>query len=424
MRVLAWYLITCSAALMLAGPTQRSAFAAPPEKPDSEGQPAKPVLPGVVDRNHHIGPGDVLEISVRGLDDLSRQVKLFSDGTFDFPILGTVAAAGLTVSELTAKLTDGLKKELKRPLVAVSLVDVYVPPKIEMVVKIPKITVLGAVTNKGELELPEPKPLRTFLAQIGPSDKADLANIRVRYPDGSAQTADFSEFNLTGKATNDVILKGGEEIIILEKPEAPPVPEAPKPEPLRLTVLGAVQKPGTFEIELDATILEIIEKAGGVKPAADLEKVSVKGANHPQTLMVNVEKYIDGDVAAGYVGQRGDVIIIPEKPLKVLAFGEVGKPGEYPVRQGERVLDVYLAAGVGMNADPTRTQLIRRGKDGKPIYKTVNVRDIMRGKDKGNEELVAGDVLFIPPKKSKGGFLNYLAGIASPLWLLRSVTGF
>ena len=51
------------------------------------------------------------------------------------------------------------------------------------------IAVLGAVSKKGVMDLPEPRPLRTLLAEIGPTERADLSQIRVRYPDGSARTA-------------------------------------------------------------------------------------------------------------------------------------------------------------------------------------------------------------------------------------------
>jgi polysaccharide biosynthesis/export protein len=369
-------------------------------------------LPGVLDRNHHLGPGDVVEIVVENFGNLSAAVRLFNDGTFDHPVLGTVQAAGLTTKELAERVTEALRKEVRRPRVSVLLKDIYVPPKEER--PIPKITILGAASKKGDMELPDPRPLRTILALIGPRENADLSDIRVRYPDGSARSADFSQFPTTGESQDDFDIVGGEEIILLEK--APEV----KPEPVRYTVLGHVVKPGSFSVEGQTSILEVLEKAGGPKPGAELERVEVTGPAHPAKTLVNVDKYILGDTEANYICQQGDVFVIPSKPYKVLLVGEVAAKGWRSIREGETLLPLFLEAGVAGDGDYSKTQIIRRGKDGKPVYKTVNIRDIMKQK-RPDEVLYADDVIFIPHKKVKKNLPYYLGNVLGPAWLLRSL---
>lgn len=380
---------------------------------EPESGTAPPAAPSavIVDRDHRLGPGDVLEISVNALPDLTRTVRLFRDGTLDFPLAGTVSALGLTVEELATRLTETLKTELRRPSVRVILRDVYVPP-------MPTVTVLGAVTHRGVIELPRPKPLRTVLAEARPTETADLGQVRVRDPEGRLTTLDFSRFNQTGEASGDILLKGGEEIVVLERPTAT------KPDTVRVTVLGAIEKPGSVEAEVGIPIVDVIEKAGGARPGADLERVTVRGPGHRGPALINVERYINGDTSAGYRVQSGDEIVVPEKPLRVLVFGEVQKPGEVAVGAQERVLNVYLAAGVTPNADLARAELIRRGADGKPVKKTLNLREAMKGKDGENVALRGGDVLFIPGKRGpKRGIVDYLGTLTSPLWLLRGFVG-
>jgi polysaccharide biosynthesis/export protein len=378
-------------------------------------EPPQPSAPPatVIDRNHHLGPGDIVEVTVQGFAEFSRTARLFADGTLDFPPLGAVPAAGLTTMELGAKITEGLTRELRRPVVSVRLQYVYVPPK-------PKVTVMGAATTKGEIDRPQPGSLRALLAQVNPTESADMAHIRVRYPDGSARTVDFSQFRLTGKSEDDLLLQGGEEVVLLERPGAR------KPDTVRITVLGEVAKPGTYEVADSATVLEILEKAGGAKPSADLERVAVQGAGGSSATLVNVERYLGGDTAAGYAGHGGDTLVVPPKPLRVLVFGEVGKPGELPIGRNERLLDVYLRAGISKDGDPSRALLIRRGKDGRAVSQPVDLYQVMKGKEQGNHVMTAGDVLFVPPKKEKRQkLLDYLNLISSPLWLLRSaVSGF
>jgi protein involved in polysaccharide export with SLBB domain len=363
----------------------------------------------MVDRDHRLGQGDRLEIRVEGVEELSRTVRLFQDGTFDYPVLGTVPAVGLTTRELAARLSEGLRRELRRPVVTVTLLEIYTPPKF------PQVMVLGAATTRGAVDLPEPKPLRALLAQVAPTEKADLTQIRVRYADGTERLVDFSQFPVTGQVKDEVVLKGGEEVVLLERPATQ------KPDPLRITVLGSVAKAGSVDVEAGATILDALDKAGGARPSADLARVTIEGVDHRQRQEVNVERYLGGDTTAGYAVQRGDVIVVPEKPLRVLVFGEVVKPGEFPVGEKTRVLDVYLQAGLTRDGDPARAQLLRRGPGGKPVARAINLAEIMKGRDQHNEVLMAGDVLFVPGKKQKHGFAEQLNLLTGPLWFLRNL---
>lgn len=414
-RALSLALLLATAAPGLALQAERPDPGAPekreekkPENRDDKGPLA------IVDRNHHLGPGDVVEILVENYPDLSRTVRLFTDGTFDYPSVGMVQSAGLTIKELRERMVEALKQELRRPVVYVNLKEIYVPPRPEVV--IPKITALGAVSRKGELDMPEPRPLRVVLALLGPLENADLSKIRVRYPDGSARTANFSDFAIKGPdavAQHDFDIKGGEEIILLEKPIIP------KPDPIKVTVLGAVTKPGTFVSETPISILEILDKVGGPKLGADLEKVEVTGPAHKNTRLVDVEKYISGDTTANYTSQMDDVIVVKEKPNRVLLVGDVNKKGWVSINPGATLFTTFLAAG-GASGDYTKAELIRRGPDGKATRKTINIRDIEKAR-KEDVPLAPDDVIFIPSKTQKRGIQYWLQNVLSPVWLLRSI---
>ncbi len=68
-----------------------------------------------------LGPGDVFDIRVYGEKDLSSTFRVASDGTIDYPLLGTVQVAGLTPTEVVGVLEKGLKEGefLKKPQVSV-----------------------------------------------------------------------------------------------------------------------------------------------------------------------------------------------------------------------------------------------------------------------------------------------------------------
>ena len=74
---------------------------------------------------YHIGAGDLLSITVFGEADLSlKEVRVATDGTVSFPLLGQQTISGLTTQEVEQKLTallhDGY---LKKPKVTVSILQ-------------------------------------------------------------------------------------------------------------------------------------------------------------------------------------------------------------------------------------------------------------------------------------------------------------
>lgn len=406
-----------AAAAVCAGALAAPVFAADPA-PEGEKKPAAPAaatpMKGLLDRGHLLGPGDTVDIVVDGYAQFSRTVKLFADGSFDYPVLETVYARGITTVELRDKLVEGFRKELRRPVVYVSLVDIYIPPP-PPPREIPKFIALGPIARKGEISIPEPKPFRQVLQELGPSDSADLTNIRIKYPDPStpAKYIDASTFAKEGIIKDDILIKGGEEIILVEKPAAAPVPR------INVQVLGHVTKAGSaFSLEGKVPILDVIDRAGGPKPGAAMDRVKVmNGANER---FVNVEKYRGGDVDANYFCADGDIILIGEKPLKVIVFGEVTRPGDLAIDEGQTLADLVMSAGITGQADRRGVELIRKDSTGNVKRTKVDIINIQRQK-KDDVALLDGDVLYVGPKNKKKGILGYLGAIASPLWLLRSI---
>jgi polysaccharide export outer membrane protein len=72
---------------------------------------------------YRINPGDELEIYVWGEERLQRSVKVLPDGTFAFPLVGQLDAAGKLPIEIAADITRGLKAQYRDnvPTVTVSV---------------------------------------------------------------------------------------------------------------------------------------------------------------------------------------------------------------------------------------------------------------------------------------------------------------
>jgi len=76
------------------------------------------------DKPYHIGPGDMLEISVWKDDSLSRQVLVPPDGVISFPLIGDVNITKMTVTDLRKVVTSKLKDYIPDPTVTVMLMQI------------------------------------------------------------------------------------------------------------------------------------------------------------------------------------------------------------------------------------------------------------------------------------------------------------
>lgn len=69
-----------------------------------------------------LAPGDQLAIAVFGEPDLSMEFTLGDEGVVNYPFLGEVRIAGLTVAQLQTRIADGLRGDyLIKPEVTVSM---------------------------------------------------------------------------------------------------------------------------------------------------------------------------------------------------------------------------------------------------------------------------------------------------------------
>jgi polysaccharide export outer membrane protein len=153
-----------AAAIALSGPafSQEAAAPKPPlavsapgvptdaatNKPTSSPQPISAASPRVgpapagqvVADDYRIGPSDLLEIQVFGIDNLKREVRVNSRGAISLPLVGTVIVGGLTGEEAETLIAQKYEKDyLNDPQVSVFIKE-YTSQR---------ITLEGAVAKPG-----------------------------------------------------------------------------------------------------------------------------------------------------------------------------------------------------------------------------------------------------------------------------------
>ncbi|MBC7768362.1 MAG: polysaccharide export protein [Phycisphaerales bacterium] len=113
--------------------------------PESANQPGE----------YRLGAGDQLRITVFNEAELTGQFVVGSQGTISYPLVGTIEAAGLSVSELGQRLQQALSEYIRQPNVSVEVAN-YRPFFILGEVQRPgtypysaSLTVLNAVATAG-----------------------------------------------------------------------------------------------------------------------------------------------------------------------------------------------------------------------------------------------------------------------------------
>lgn len=159
-------------------------------------------------QGYRIGPMDLLSVNVLGLEDLSfERLRVDASGKFQYPLLGSIQASGMTVDQL-ARLMEGTLREtyLQDPRVSISVMEAASQ----------KVTVDGAVTEPGVFEMKGNTSLVQAIAMAkGPTRVSNLERVAVfRTVDGQRMVAVFDLNAIRAGQMPDVSILGDDVIIV------------------------------------------------------------------------------------------------------------------------------------------------------------------------------------------------------------------
>ncbi len=187
----------------------------------------------------------------------------------------------------------------------------------------------------------------------------------------------------------------------------------------RISVIGAVEKPGIFDIYGQRTLLDALAMAGGLKEEAGPQLFLIRPPNPdgaalekkdseeaPKTFIIDLEQLlIKGDLSLNLSLHHGDVLNIPVSG-KVFVGGEVRRPGGFPLK-GKRMTvsqAVAMAEGLKPEANATQVKIFRYvGEGGERISIPVDLSAIQRGQAE-DLFLQENDIVVVP----KSGIKTFL----------------
>jgi len=163
---------------------------------------------------------------------------------------------------------------------------------------------------------------------------------------------------------------------------------------IRVSVLGQVARPGTYQLPPGSGILDVLSAAGGATDVAALKEARLlKPGISPQ--VVDLQSALIGAPAANIRLHGGETLVVPEDLANLVSVtGEVVRPGRYRIKGEMRLLDALLAAGgITERASVTQARLVRASRESESLNLDAL---LMRQEMSQNIVMQPGDTVFIP----------------------------
>lgn len=264
-----------------------------------------------------------------------------------------------------------------------------------------KVTIIGEVEKPGSYEMKDSDKRRVldWLLEAGVKKTADLSRIQL-IRGKETRILNLKQLGVEGKVADNIALLPGDVIFV------------PTLKPIR--VVGAVQKPGVFYTSNEkASVVEVLDEAGGFLPNADLSKAQIIRESG-KVVTVNLEGKFDVDL------RPGDLLFIPigtginvSDSLYVTVYGAVKQRGVIKLTEPTPLLNLLQDVGAidNENADLKNVEVTSR--DG--TKKVVDIDKLLREADE-KEDLIlkGGERIYVPRLPPIKNSIYVTGGVARP----------
>ncbi|MFO8124906.1 polysaccharide biosynthesis/export family protein [Yoonia sp.] len=265
-------------------------------------------LPGPAKWNYTVGSGDILSVLVFNHPELTMPAgpqrsaaetgfRVQSDGTFFYPFVGQVQAAGLAPEQIRANLMVGLAEYIANPQLevrvaafnsqAINITGAVVAPQRLALTTVP-LTLIDAVNAAGGLD-PEADPERVTVQRNGRSYRVDLEGFLER-----------------GLVSNNPMLGSGDVVYV------------PARAAQEVFILGEVGQPAGIDLAgEDLSLTQALARQGGLDELrADARGVFVfRGDNANMTVFqLSVTSPTGFLLGTRFNLEPGDVVYVTRSP--------------------------------------------------------------------------------------------------------------
>ncbi len=337
--------------------------------------------------NYQVGPGDELLVEVWGATEGNFKQKVDAEGNIFLNGVGRIHVAGLSFSEVKAKINSFLKRiysGISAP--DGSYAKIYTGVTITQVRTV-KVNIIGEVMVPGTYSLSSLSTvLNALYACGGPSENGSFREISLVRGGKKIANFDIYDFLINGSEKGNLGLQDQDVIIV------PPYKN-------RVWVEGQVKRKGFYEMLNSETLANLVSFFGGFTSDAFtntlvLERIKeakreVKEINFSEISKLKMQNGVRLKVHA----------ITNEYQNRLSIGGAVYQPGVYEYKEGMTALDLLNRAnGVKKDASLNRGLIFRT--ENRVDYQTLSfsVKDLIENKH--NITLKDNDSLYIFYKDS------------------------
>jgi protein involved in polysaccharide export with SLBB domain len=309
-----------------------------------------------------IGVNDQLVIDVYGVSDVTKKLKVTTEGDIRFPNLGPIKVAGLSVDDARAKI----KKALTRIYPGIATGAVAVQVSVGQIRSI-QITLLGEVRRPGTYTISALATLMNALyASGGPNDIGSFRTIELLRGGKVVTSFDLYDFLLKGDLSKNRLLQDDDVIRVGTYTK-------------RVALKGALKKPAIFDMKVGETAADLVQYAGGFADLAFKERVRVTrlGSSGREVLTVPFSGL------SAFQLQSGDTLMVDSLPSlyanRVWVSGAVYHSGAYGLAQTQDLKTLLQLAGLREDAYQERGLLRRLKTDLTPSMVSFSVQEVLKG---------------------------------------------
>ena len=298
-------------------------------------------------KNYVLGPDDKLLLDVYGINISQQNLTVGAEGTVYVKYAGPVQVNGLTIEEASKVINTILSKFY--PAIASGQTKVVLSlTNIRAI----KIMVLGAVKKPGTYNISSLATLFNALyVSGGPSENGSFRNIELVRNSKVILKADLYDFLLNSNQKANVRLMDND---VIKIPYAK----------IQVDIAGEVNREGTFEIQPNETLENLIQFAGGYKSNAFKARISGLRNTDFDRQVLDIVK----DSIKSFTPKNGDSYavgsIINKFQNRLVVEGAVFKPGNYALTNGITVEELLKKAeGLREDAYTGRAIIVRTKED-------------------------------------------------------------
>jgi len=345
-----------------------------------------------------IGSGDLLDISVFDVPELSKEVRVSQSGTISIPLIPVrLRVAGLSETQAEEKIAELLEANglVSHPEVGVAVKEHRSQP----------ITVVGAVQHPMVYQADRDVTLLEVLAEAGgiSNDAGDTVIV--------TRLRSFSLVEVANPQTAPTTAAPG-------SGEPPPLDPPAKADSAEKKAEAAPNTPAFPSAEE-------LAHANPQMPSATTEANSSPSSPDSTSITINLNDLLEtGDTRNNILLHAGDVVTVPHAGI-VYVLGAVTRPGGFVVSNDRTQLTTMkvlsLAGGLTNIAKTQHAVIIHRDDTGKQTETQVDLKKVL---SRQSEDITMhpSDILFIPDDRTKQALIKtaeIAVGVAAGVAVVR-----